>query len=198
MDTKALLPTLRAIIEQDKTLSTQSWEALVPLVRTRRIGKGDYIVREGQYYDHELFVLDGIVRGYYDAHDGQEANVVFLVAPGTAAHWSSRTVEQKSIISYQALKPAAIAEVHNKAFEDLMRRFTDLREFAFGVVFRGLQYKTMRERQLLTNTAEARYRAFLELYPGLENEIPHYHIASYLGITPVQLSRIRTGLAKGR
>lgn len=196
MDTQIFLPKLRATLESDKPLSTQSWEALMPLVKIRGVDKSGYIAREGQYYEHEFFILEGIVRGYYDSHDGLEANVVFLIAPDTAAHWTSRSVAQKSIINYQALKPAVIAEVHHTAFEDLMRRFSDIREFAFSVVYRGLQFKTLRERQLLTTSAEARYRSFLDYYPGLENEIPHYHIASYLGITPVQLSRIRAGLAK--
>jgi len=187
---------VRDIIEQCTPLSTQSWEALQPMLITRTVEKGDMIVREGQYYDMEFFLLKGIVRGFYETFDGQEANVVFMVAPDTAAHWSSRTVEGKSIIGYQAMKPSIVAEVHNQEFAELMRRYSDIREFAFSVVFRGLQYKTMRERQLLTTSAEARYRSFLELYPGLENEIPHYHIASYLGITPVQLSRIRTALAQ--
>lgn len=194
MDTHALLLKVRDIVAQDKPLSTQSWEALLPLLKVRHLDKGELVVREGQYYEHEIFILEGILRGYYDAYDGQEANVVFMMAPDTAAHWASRTIDGKSIISYQAMKPAIVAEVHNKPFEELIRRYSDIREFAFGVVFRGLQYKTMRERQLLTTTAEARYLAFLELYPGLEKEIPHYHIASYIGVTPVQLSRIRTGL----
>ena len=187
---------VRNIIEKCTPLSTQSWEALSPLLRLRRIEKGDMIVREGQYYDMEIFVLDGIVRGFYASPDGQEANVVFVIGPDTAAHWGSRTAQGKSLIGYQAMKTTMIAEVHNEAFGNLMRQYSDIREFAFNVVFQGLQFKTMRERQLLTTSAETRYRSFLELYPGLEQEIPHYHIASYLGIRPVQLSRIRSSLAQ--
>lgn len=187
---------VREIIQQCTPLSTQSWEALQPLVKIRSVEKGGMIVREGQYYDMEFFVLEGIVRGFYESHDGHEANVIFMIAPETASHWASRTVEGKSLIGYQAMKPAILAEVHNKDFEGLMRQYADVRQFAFNVVFQGLQYKTMRERQLLTTSAETRYRSFLKLYPGLEQEIPHYHIASYLGITPVQLSRIRSALAQ--
>jgi len=51
--------------------------------------------------------------------------------------------------------------------------------------------KERRETQLIMLNASERYRAFREEYPGLEQRIPQYHIASYLGITPVQLSRIR-------
>jgi CRP-like cAMP-binding protein len=182
---------VHGISAQNRSLSPLSWEMLAPLLRLKRLEKGDFVVKEGQYYDHEVFVLSGIIRGYYAAYDGQEANVIFLVGPDTAAHWASRTVDGKSIISYQALKPTVIAEVDNKKFEALIQQFPDIREFAFGVVFKGLQYKTLRERQLLTTSAEARYLAFRDLYPTLEAEIPHYHIASYLGITPVQLSRIR-------
>ncbi|MNG38637.1 hypothetical protein D3C84_1264130 [compost metagenome] len=51
--------------------------------------------------------------------------------------------------------------------------------------------KERREMQLLTLSAEDRYRSFLEEFGALEKKIPQYYIASYLGITPVALSRIR-------
>lgn len=50
--------------------------------------------------------------------------------------------------------------------------------------------------QMVTNDAKTNYLIFKKEYPGLENQIPQYHIASYLGITPIQLSRIRARLAK--
>jgi CRP-like cAMP-binding protein len=62
------------------------------------------------------------------------------------------------------------------------------------IVERELEYKTQKEILLLTKNAEERYKTFREMYPGLENYISQYQIASYLGITPVSLSRIRKGL----
>ena len=56
--------------------------------------------------------------------------------------------------------------------------------------------KEQRELRLVLNSAEERYHYFQKEYPGLENRIPQYHIASHLGITPIQLSRIRADLSK--
>jgi len=64
------------------------------------------------------------------------------------------------------------------------------------IVERELDYKTRREILLLTKSAEERYLEFRVMYPGLENYISQYHIASYLGITPVSLSRIRNSAVK--
>ncbi|MDH3326953.1 MAG: hypothetical protein OEM38_09590 [Gammaproteobacteria bacterium] len=61
---------------------------------------------------------------------------------------------------------------------------------------RGLE-KERRETQLIMFDASTRYHAFLEEFRGLEKRIPQYHIASYLGITPVQLSRIRSSINIG-
>jgi len=66
--------------------------------------------------------------------------------------------------------------------------------FGNVIVERELEYKTQKEI-LLTKNAEERYMTFREMYPGLEKFISQYHIASYLGITSVSLSRIRKNLA---
>ncbi len=58
--------------------------------------------------------------------------------------------------------------------------------------------KERHDIRMVTNDATTNYLVFRKEYPGLENQIPQYHIASYLGITPIQLSRIRARLAKGQ
>lgn len=77
-------------------------------------------------------------------------------------------------------------------FESLYKRHrcweTLGRKLAEGLYIK----KEMKERLLLMNTAEERYLQFLKEFPGLEKRVPQYHIASYLGITPVSLSRIRS------
>ena len=67
----ALTSQVRDIIAQCTPLSTQSWEALLPLLKIRTIANGDMIVREGQYYDMEIFPLKGIIRCFYETFDGQ-------------------------------------------------------------------------------------------------------------------------------
>ena len=57
--------------------------------------------------------------------------------------------------------------------------------------------KERHDIRMVTNDATTNYQIFREEFPGLENLIPQYHIASYLGITPIQLSRIRRGLMQG-
>ena len=57
------------------------------------------------------------------------------------------------------------------------------------------QKKEVREIQIVLNNATERYEFFRQEHPGLENKIPQYHIASYLGVTPIQLSRIRAKMA---
>ena len=68
--------------------------------------------------------------------------------------------------------------------------------FIQKLTFEYLEQKQDREIRLLSEEAMSNYLMFRENFPDLENKIPHYHIASYLGITPTQLSRLRKKLEK--
>jgi CRP-like cAMP-binding protein len=89
-----------------------------------------------------------------------------------------------------------VAEFNTDQFSALRYKHESLMSYGNVIVERELEYKTQREILLLTKNAEERYKTFREMYPGLENYISQYHIASYLGITPVSLSRIRNTMVK--
>jgi CRP-like cAMP-binding protein len=78
----------------------------------------------------------------------------------------------------------------------LRHKYMELIKYSSLVVENELARKTQHEIFLLKKSAEERYMMFHKMYPHLENRISQYHIASYLGITPVSLSRLRKSLTK--
>jgi CRP-like cAMP-binding protein len=142
----------------------------------------------------EVFIVRGILRGFYRSYDGAEVNVAFYTENNVLPPHYFRTKKGLSNLNIQALSDVVVASFNTERFSALRYKHESLMKYGNIIVERELEYKTEREILLLTKNAEERYRSFREMYPGLETHISQYHVASYLGITPVSLSRIRKSL----
>ncbi len=178
------------------TLTDSAWGDLLPLFSEKKILKGDYFVEENSYPDQVGFILDGVLRAFYRTPDGNEYNKTFFVDNSFAVSLAAVIQKSKSCLNFQALTESkllvanyfeivALFEKH-RCIETLIRLILEIE---------WVVKKEQREIRLVLNNAEERYIYFQEEYPGLENIIPQYHIASHLGITPIQLSRIRAKMA---
>jgi CRP-like cAMP-binding protein len=95
-----------------------------------------------------------------------------------------------SAYTVEAMEPSVVIEISNAALQALMQASHNWERFVRLSLERLYIRKEERERELLYLNAKRRYEAFLAKYPGLEKRIPQYHIASYIGISPVSLSRL--------
>jgi len=100
-------------------------------------------------------------------------------------------IQEKSSTFIQALLPTQLFCISIEDWLQIGIRFPELKEVHQQVLMEYMKKKHEREISLLAKDATQRYAAFQLQFPTLEELIPHYHIASYLGITPTQLSRIR-------
>lgn len=89
-----------------------------------------------------------------------------------------------------------MVEFKTEKFTALRYKHESLMTYGDIIVGRELDYKTRREILLLTKSAKERYLEFSVMYPGLENYISQYHIASYFSVIPISLSRIRLNVAR--
>jgi len=180
------------IIEQSVSLSNEEKTAISMSCEVRNYDKNDIVIKQNHRFDNEIFVLEGIMRGYYDTFNGKEVNVEFFQGPSVTAPWFTRTFNGISSINYQTLTQAVLLEIHAERFDGLMKSSPAIYRWATGITQRELMRKTHREIMLLTKSAEERFEVFRQMFKALENHIPLNHIASYLGITPVSLSRLRS------
>ncbi len=185
------MQAFRANIERDVILPDRIWEELSSMTRSRRLERNQSLVTLGDLYPFEVFVIRGVIRGFYVTQSGEEVNVSFYSDDQVLMPWFLRTVQGRSTIQYQALIETDILEIDARHFEQVRAQWPDLQRWAHAITHRELRVKISREL-MLTETAEQRYRRFRTEYPGLETRIAQYHVASYLGISPVSLSRIRS------
>lgn len=177
-------------------ISEEIWNKVKELLEPRDLGKDEFIVKENQKFNKEIFVYKGVIRGFYDSCSGDEINVSFYQDNELLCPYFARTTNGKSNINLQAITSAVIFEVEQDTMKTLRHKYSELLLYSSMVVEKELKLKTQHEIFLLNKDAEERYRMFQTMYPHLENRISQFHIASYLRITPVSLSRLRKKIVK--
>ncbi len=183
------LEKFKTSIDSIYPFSDECWNEITPVIELKEYEKNDYFSEEGEKAKCLGFVLGGILRIFYLNSKGEEWNKHFLQKNDFIA--SSILLEEKSITNIQALTKTEILCVPYSKFLELSNKHKEINRFIQKLSFLYLKQKQQREIKLLSEDALKNYLSFKQLFPNLENEIQHYHIASYLGITPTQLSRIR-------
>jgi CRP-like cAMP-binding protein len=196
MENTIALQLIRATIESIFPMSLHSMEKVFALVELKEIPKNETFIKKGSHNYLEYFVLQGIARSYVHSPEGEEITIQFYEEQSILSPYVTRTSDGRSIMNFQALTPLQIAELPAEGFEQLMITDIDIRQFGNEVLRRELMTKVSKELGLASMTARERLVAFREHHPLLENLIPHPHIASYLGITNISLSRLRKELMK--
>jgi len=164
---------------------------LLPLMTPRTLEKGDFFVRAGDVSQAIGYMVSGLLRYYYVAEDGRELVRYFCEGRSFVSSFSSIITKRPSLYAIQAIEPTELLVIRAADWFALSKVHV-----VWGIVTQTIQSYALilaerRESALVTLDAKERYLQFLEDYPTLEGRVRQYDIASYLGITPVALSRIR-------
>ncbi len=165
--------------------------AFLACFQSRRLAKGEDFLRAGDAGTRLAFVHAGLLRFYYTTADGKEVNKSFASERQFAGALGAYLTGQPARFGIQALEDCELLVADMAEIAGLAERHRCWETFRRLVAEQLYLRKEEREAELLLDSAETRYRRFLHRYPGLEGRIPQYHVAGYLGITPVALSRIR-------
>lgn len=177
------------------SVSTESWDKFSVLFKPRVLKKGDYFISEGQIAKELGFLETGTIRVFYRSDKGIEYNKQFFVNPCLIGGYSSLITNQPSKINQQALTNCNILVAKYSDIQALYSNYSDIERVARILAEHLFVEKEQREIEIVLLDAEKRYHIFQKQFPQLDKQIPQYHIASYLGITPTQLSRIRKKLS---
>ena len=186
---------IRHILGTINPVTEEAWSDLQELLEEVTLGRNDYLTRTGDRAHHCFFLTEGVLRVFF-SNEGSEYNKTFFV-PGTfPTPLTALLSESPGELSFQALTPCRLLKFSYKKFRSHFKQHRCLETLLLRILEMEWIKKEKHDIQMVTNDATTNYLIFRETYPDLENQIPQYHIASYLGITPIQLSRIRAKLAK--
>lgn len=168
--------------------SRSAWE----LILVKKIyPKGENFVTEGQSPKKVGFVVKGLFSQYHISEKGEVIIKAFFPEQRLAASVSAMLSRKPSLFTITALEDTTVMEYDFYEFKKLSQKFMDIA--AFYITYMELHWiieKEPFEVSLRYDTATKRYEDFLQKYPNLITRLKKHHIASYLGITPAQLSRI--------
>lgn len=156
--------------------------------------KGELFQRAGDYPRYAGFNLNGIFRFYYIDDEGNDLTKVFSDTGKFILSYSALVQHRPSYFFIEALVDTDMLLFDWEQWMEMVEQDIRWYPFVFKLVENVYIMKEMREKSFLLDDATTRYLNFRAEYPNLENKVKQYHIASFIGITPEALSRIRKNL----
>ena len=188
-DRAACLGALRAIAPMD---DEAGFAPVLAAMRTRQLAPGEALLQVGQQADDECVLLAGILRSSVGDAEGREVTLAFHQGPTALTPAIARVdANGRSRIHCEALSAAWVAEFPAALLVECMLRTPSVQCWGDAVLRAELLRRADREWSLAALPAAQLLALFRQQYPGLEASIAQHHVASYLGITPVSLSRLR-------
>lgn len=195
--TEPAFSLLRASLESYYPLNESTWQGLRAISNTRVLKKQDLLYRAGEIPDSFAFVFQGLLRGFVCDDNGNEYNKNFFDEAKFPGSMTALLTSTPTQIAFQAIENSTVIEINFKGYRTLLAEQEDLKMFHIHYLEKNwLLAKDSRENEIVQEDAKTRYLRFFQDYPNLVERLPQYHIASHLGITPTQFSRIRKSLLR--
>ncbi|MDP3655050.1 MAG: Crp/Fnr family transcriptional regulator [Rhodoferax sp.] len=195
MKPEPLTPTdCRSVLATAQRIAPVDASAFEPLLRGMRVVQlrpQDVLLRLGDAPPMECFVLDGVLRSWLGDAQGRAVTLDFHMGPCAMTPAIARSRAGQSRIHCEALTAARVVLFEAQALSRVMVADGAVARWGDAVLTQELVRRVDRELSLATQPAKERLLALRSDKPGLEDTVPHHHLASYLGITPVSLSRLR-------
>lgn len=175
--------------------SSEEQHALIESMDIKSLKKNDFILKESQHNKNTFFILEGLVR-QFKTINGEEVTTNFYKEGQWIISLTSFSENPVSLDNLRCMEETAIVIGNEEKAQKLFKKFPRL-ETVSRIVLETVfaeQHKWM--ISYLTDTPEKRYLKLLETQPDIFQKVPQYHIASYIGVKPESLSRIRKRLSK--
>jgi len=185
------MQSLTRFYDSISPLKKETWEELMPLFHEDTLSGNQYFLRENEVARKIAFLESGVVRAFFINQEGQEYNKQFFVGPSSIGGYTSLLTGKPNLIPQQALTDCKIWSCDFKSLTNRYDQYPDLERLARKMAEYYFLEKEKKELEIVLLDASQRYKIFQTKFPTLEQLIPQYHIASYLGISATQLSRIR-------
>lgn len=190
---------LQNIARRDVFLTPEEVEILKSLFSHKKFRKHQFILQEGEVSMHDNFIIKGLSRTYHTDHKGQQHILRFTPEEWWTGDLASFLSGKPTIYNVDCLEDTEVLRITYADLEKLFERVPKMNKYFRLLYQRSIISYGLRLVSNLSLSASERYDEFIKRYPDIEQRVPNHQIASYLGITPQSLSRIRSqAQAKGR
>lgn len=187
----AYLRTMKSLLATFGTLQEADYIELEQLLQTIHLQKQDYFIREGQVCKQIAYIQSGILRAYYTKDNGEEITDCIMFEGQFVTAYASLITGAPAYEHIQAVTECELLMLDRSTLYHLYD--TNVRWANTGRVFGEREFVLMEERirSFQQHSAKERYGKMVQLHPKMVQQVPLQYLASYLGITPQHLSRLR-------
>ena len=173
------------------SISSEIEDKLKEIIVEKNLVKGELILFDNSLKKEHIFVASGCLRSFYKTENLKEHTIQFAVKNWWISDYMTLYTNEKSIVSIESLTNSKVLIISNGKLEEFYKEFPDFEVFQRKNFEKRIAALQRRILNLLALTATEKYNQFVSNYEVFEKVIPNYQIASFLGITPQSLSRIR-------
>lgn len=190
-DSSPHLDQMRRTLEQQVRMTAEDWDLIAPELNVIEVPAKHTLQRAGDIVRQHYFIVNGLVRLFYPTLDGKELNKGFYDDHYIVGSLSAVILNEPARFGVETLEPCTLIELPLKKLSPLYQAGTSWERLFNHSCKMMLIRNERREAELLTLSAKQRFQQFCRNFPDYQSRIPQYHIASYLGITPVALSKYK-------
>ena len=169
-------------------------DSLLSISVSKQLKKGDVILKSGELVKKAYFIIDGCLRSYLTDQSGKEHTIQFATANWWISDYRAYFSKKAASLNIECIANAHVIEMNWSDLEWIYKRFPTIETFQKGNLEKHLVSLSARIQSQLELSAEERYLKFILDYPKVVEYAQNNHIASFLGISPQSLSRLKAKL----
>jgi len=189
------LTNFKKHLKEKGGLSEEDITKIAPFIKTKKVSKNEFLLKEGDVCSHFFFVEQGLLRFYALNEDGKENILQFATENWIVSDRGSVYFKEPSTYYIDATEDTLAVMIDEEFVDKVSEVNPNFRKQNELLLQNHIRHLYKRVSQLLGVSARARYLDFVKMYPDILLRVPQWMIASYLGITPESLSRVRKALA---
>lgn len=177
-------------------ISNDEFEEIKIFFQPKILKRRQFLLRKGEICRYSAFVEKGCLRSYTIDNMGEEHILQFAIENWWIGDQHSFLTGEPSSYFIDALEDSEVLLINKQNYEDFIKYSPKIESFFVQLTQNNRAALEKRISSFLSMTAEEKYICMLDTYPNIVQRVPQKHVASYLGITPESLSRIRGHIAK--
>ena len=183
-------------VEKHIALNDKEKKFFTALLDHQHLKRKTFFLQQGEVCKSSAFVIDGALKSFSIDKDGKEHILNFATRGWWMSDLYSLISKKPSVLNIDVIDDSEVFVLTGKDQQALYERVPKFERFFRILIENALVANQQRLIDNMSSTAEDRYLHFLKKYPQIPACVPQHNIASYLGITPESLSKIRARLAK--
>ena len=183
-------------IKKHIDLNENEESIILSKIKERKYLKNQFLVQQGDVCRYICFIVSGCVRSYHIDDDGNEHTVSFSIENWWSSDMGSFITQKPADYNVECIEPTSFIQFDSVLMEELYKTIPKLERVFRIITQNALVSAQLRVVNTFSKTARERFEIFRENYPELEQRIPQYMIASYLGVTKEFLSKIKGQIAR--